>query len=426
MPYYQGRYRWWDSNPHGDSPLLGKISNRVKNTSGHIIDKGGYSHFYSHIASLWKRNNSKLWWGCFTDQHGRQVKRSTGTHNRSDALNITIAWEKAAKAARRGTLVEAQVRKVMSEILEEATGQPLHFASAAEFFRDWCRGKQGESAHKTALKYRQTSESFLAALGSRAALSLAAIGPADIRAWRETLQTGGRSATTVNGSIKVISAGFEQARKLGYIPSNPCLALGSLRDVDKGERDIFTQDQVHSLVTAAHGSDWEGAVLAGFFTGLRLKDIANLTWNSVDMENAFLKVRTAKTGKTVAVPLHPELMDWLCSRHRGIGKAPVFPALTGKYTGGKSGLSGQFKRLMESAGIRGRILRAGSGEGRTTSALSFHSLRHSFVSALANAGVPAELRKELAGHTTDASHKVYTHHDTERLRNAVSALPGVR
>jgi integrase len=119
-------------------------------------------------------------------------------------------------------------------------------------------------------------------------------------------------------------------------------------------------------------------------------------------------------------------MDWLCSRHRGIGKAPVFPALTGKYTGGKSGLSGQFKRLMESAGIRGRILRAGSGEGRTTSALSFHSLRHSFVSALANAGVPAELRKELAGHTTDASHKVYTHHDTERLRNAVSALPGVR
>jgi integrase len=378
------------------------------------------------MASLWKRPNSKLWWGCFTDQHGRQVKRSTGTPNRSDALTITTAWEKAAKAARKGTLVEAQVRKVISEILEEATGQPLHFASVAEFFHEWCRGKLGESAHKTALKYRQTSENFLAAIGPKATLSIAAIGPADIRAWRDALQTGGRSPATVNGSIKVLSAGFEQARRLGYIPSNPCLALGSLRDVDKGERDVFTQAQVRSLVEAAQGSDWEGAVLTGFFTGLRLKDIANLTWDSVDLDNAFLKVRTAKTGKTVAVPLHPELADWLRSRNRGIGKAPVFPALTGKYTGGKSGLSGQFKRLMERAEIRGRILRAGSGEGRTTSALSFHSLRHSFVSALANAGVPAELRKELAGHSTDASHKVYTHHETERLRNAVSALPGVR
>jgi integrase len=135
---------------------------------------------------------------------------------------------------------------------------------------------------------------------------------------------------------------------------------------------------------------------------------------------------TRRSRDQAVVRLHPELADWLRSRPHGIGKAPVFAALTGKYTGGKSGLSGQFKRMMERAEIRGRILRAGSGEGRTTSALSFHSLRHSFVSALANAGVPAELRKELAGHSTDASHKVYTHHETERLRNAVSALPGVR
>jgi integrase len=193
----------------------------------------------------------------------------------------------------------------MSEILEEATGHPLHFVSVSEFFHEWCRGKLAESAHKTALKYRQTSESFLAALGPKAALSIAAIGPADIRAWRDALQTGGRSPATVNGSIKVLSAGFEQARRLGYIPSSPCLALGFLRDVDKGERDVFTQAQVLSLVEAAQGSDWEGAVLTGFFTGLRLKDIANLTWVSSSAGFCTSASNTAPHPSKSAAPRRP-------------------------------------------------------------------------------------------------------------------------
>jgi hypothetical protein len=38
--------------------------------------------------------------------------------------------------------------------------------------------------------------------------------------------------------------------------------------------------------------------------------------------------------------------------------------------------------------------------------LSYHSLRHGLISALANAGVPPELRKKISGHQDDASHGV--------------------
>jgi hypothetical protein len=54
------------------------------------------------MASLSKRPNSKLWWRSLSAQNGRTVKPSTGIPNRSDAPTKTSAWEKAAKAARKG------------------------------------------------------------------------------------------------------------------------------------------------------------------------------------------------------------------------------------------------------------------------------------------------------------------------------------
>jgi Site-specific recombinase XerD len=80
---------------------------------------------------------------------------------------------------------------------------------------------------------------------------------------------------------------------------------------------------------------------------------------------------------------------------------------------------------MERAGIRGRILRQSTGEGRSQSSLSFHSLRHSFNAALANAGVGVEMRQELIGHSSVEMNRLYTHPDIEVKRKAVALLPGI-
>ncbi len=85
-----------------------------------------------------------------------------------------------------------------------------------------------------------------------------------------------------------------------------------------------------------------------------------------------------------------------------------------------------FKRIMQRAGIQGRLLRQRNGEGRSQSSLSFHSLRHSFNSALANAGVDQEIRQKLTGHASAAMNEVYTHRELEPLRAAIAALPSVK
>ena len=191
------------------------------------------------------------------------------------------------------------------------------------------------------------------------------------------------------------------------------------------EKDVFTPEQLAALIGAAKNEDWKGAILCGYYTGLRLRDVADLQWNAINSEEQKITVTTRKTRKDVTVPIHPQLASWLQEQTRGIGKAPVFPTLAGKSGAGKSGLSMQFKRMMERAGIQGRLLREANGQGRSQSSLSFHSLRHGFVSAMANAGVSQEIRQKLTGHASAQMNTQYTHHELELLRAAVSVIPSI-
>ena len=68
----------------------------------------------------------------------------------------------------------------------------------------------------------------------------------------------------------------------------------------------------------------------------------------------------------------------------------------------------------------------GNGAGAKAELLSFHSLRHSFVSALANAGVASDLRQKLAGHTDSKSHARYSHHEVAAMRLAIGTVPSLR
>ena len=87
-----------------------------------------------------------------------------------------------------------------------------------------------------------------------------------------------------------------------------------------------------------------------------------------------------------------------------------------------------FKRLMESAGIDDGVARKKDGKlGRKVSRLSFHSLRHSFNSAMANADAPFEIRQKQTGHASKDMNKHYTHLEFETVRRpveSISRLPG--
>jgi integrase len=103
----------------------------------------------------------------------------------------------------------------------------------------------------------------------------------------------------------------------------------------------------------------------------------------------------------------------------------LFPSLAGKAAAGKSGLSMAFKAIMAKAGITGATEEAEGKAGRARNALSFHCLRHTCNSAMANAGVPQEVRMALVGQTQAKTNEIYTHRELGPLRAAIELLPGL-
>jgi integrase len=380
------------------------------------------------MASLHKdpRARSPYWYCAFYGPDGRRLFRSTKETDRKAAWKVALAWEGASEKARRKELTAAQARKVLAELVAASSGEELTFHSVEDWLTGWLSNKAGSASARTMDRYRQIVRDFLEHLGHKARASLAAVSPADLTSFRNHLHREGRSAATCNTVVKgILNSPFQLACKLGYITANPVSAVEPLRkrDEDRAEREPFTALEVSRLLENAQG-DWYGAILLGATSGLRLGDVMYQRWESVDLENRLLHVATKKTGKRVVLPIHGDLEMWLSQRPRGIGKAPVFPSLACQPLNGGSGLSAQFRAIVARAGIVGRVVTR-QGKGRASNSKTFHGLRHSFISQLANAGVSPEIRQKLAGHSSAAAHKIYTHHELKTLRDAVDKLPAI-
>ena len=385
------------------------------------------------MASLHKdpRGKSPYWYAAFYGADGSRCFKSTKTSDRRQATRICTEWESAALRARKKTLTTAQVRSVFNEILEQSGDEPLESLTIGEWMAEWLATKKSSHAPSTWERYRKPVEDFIAHLGSRAALPLRAATSKDIRKFRDEQRGAGRAAATVNFSHKALASAFEAAKRQAYIEANPCHAVDYLpTHEEKVEKGTFTAKEVSALLRAASSRDWQGVILVGYYTGLRLSDCLSLTWASVDLQARILKVtpkKTVRRGVKLEIPMSLDLEDFLIAHP--VGKRdtePVFPSLAKLSAGGNRGGSRLFQRIMKDAGLESGSLRGAAGEaGRAVAERSFHSLRHSYITALSSAGVAVEIRQKLVGHSSAEQNLHYTHAELASLRTAVESLPRI-
>jgi integrase len=343
---------------------------------------------------------------------------------RAKAEEVCRAIEQDIRIEGQNEVTESNLRRILSDTLQRVEGRPLAHPSVKEWLEQWIKTRTGAISEKTRLKYIQVKDAFLKSLGRKSAAKLESIGLNDFLEFRNTLLEEGRTPQTANQLVrKVLASPFALAVRLGLLESNPLAHLPALKSTQI-EKGIFTAEEISKLVGVAT-TDWKGAILVGYFTGARLKDVCDLRWGNADLEKKIITFRAGKTGQLITVAIHPELEEHLLARTISDDpKVFLFPSLAQKSGGGKSGLSMAFKRIMEKAGVEAGIARVKSGaKGRSFSLRSFHSLRHSFISALANSGVSSELRRRLSGHASEEMHAVYTHHELETIRQAVAAIP---
>jgi len=367
---------------------------------------------------------SPYWYAVYRDETGRRLKKTTKLTSKSKALEMAHVLQKAAKEARQQRLTEARARDLLSEILQGVNGEGLRTFTLAEWLNHFVKQKQKSRADKTALRHEQVMNECVAFLGSRARLNIATITSKDIADWRDSRESRGLSPATLNGDITVLSAAFNAALRQGHISVNPCLAIEPVKDKAGVRKGTFTLGQITALGKTASG-DWRGLILTAFYTGQRLGDCANLRWDQIDLASKIIRFQPGKTGGEIIMPLNPVLADYLGRLAKSkADETFVFPSLAQRNI---SPLSKYFRKIMKRAGIEQRVIRERKAEsgGRCVNALTFHSLRHTFNSILANAGIPEETRMALTGHTSREMNQRYTHRELAIYREAVSVLPRI-
>jgi integrase len=381
------------------------------------------------MASIHKdpRGKSPFWYCAYRLPNGKRVFRSTKQRDRKGAEEFCRKLEYASRESKRGRLTEARARELIGEIVEHVSGEPMRFYSTEDWLRHWLRGKQAARANETFLKYKNSIDGFLASLGERAKRDINQITPRDIQQFRDAQIEAGKHPRTCNYVLKHLRMPFRVAQRQGLITHNSAEAVEMLTVDADATKQPFEIEQVKALLRAAKG-EWRGAIMVALYTGSRLQDVADMRWESVDLANKWISFRAGKTNQHIKLPMHDALHEFLLELPSpDSGKAFLFPSLAGKRTGGKSGLSMAFRRIMERAKVRGEVLRERKGDsGRTVNALSFHSFRHTLTSIMANAGVPVEVRQKFTGHTSAEMNQHYTHHEIATLRSAVEKVPAIR
>ena len=266
------------------------------------------------------------------------------------------------------------------------------------------------------------------------------------------------SASTYNGHVCALREIFRVLAKKAGVVSDPWEDV-YLRADDSISRRELTMDELVRLHEAAKKSvpEWHLLVMVGTYTGLRLGDSCLLKWEDVNLERGVIQVIPEKTkkhahGRPVTIPIHPSLLaelQGMRDEERGMrgesspspippppspsSPSPiphtssptgfVNPVIAEMYIKSNWRIDEGLRKLFKAANIE--MSYRMDGRSRKVVSASFHSLRHTFVSFSANAGVPLAVVQSIVGHTSTAMTRHYYHENEAVLRSAVEAIPAI-
>jgi integrase len=383
------------------------------------------------VASLTKKRGSKFWFACFRDATGKQHRRSTHETTYKKAMKIAEDYEKIAQKK----LTPRGARETMIALYREAYGQSLPSATTKAYLDSWLKTKSHTVAESTLVFYAKGLRKFLEFLGNEAEADIATVTQTRIVEFKNWLAERG-SANTANADLGTLKSAFHSAKRDRYTVDDPTEFLERVkdkarRDKSRSRRRAFTIPEIKQVLAKAD-EEWTSLILFGLCTGQRLGDLVSLKWERIDLARNELRLETGKTGKHLTIPIARPLRNYIDSMlvaDKPAAADPVHPNAFAimRRQGTLGNVSNHFADLLAAAGLREKVVHRQSkgdrGGPRRTSELTFHSLRHTCVTLLKEAGVPQAVVQELVGHDSKEMSALYTHVGREALGKAVAALP---
>lgn len=207
--------------------------------------------------------------------------------------------------------------------------------------------------------------------------------------------------------ISVLKNFFAYLHESGFIESNPAANLSKPKIRRKVPR-FCDVTECRLLLSGMHRSKPRAIVALLLYTGLRVSEIARLRYSDLNFRSLRIKV-DGKGGQERVVPFNSVLISHLKPYCQGReGKDYLFP---GQCTG----------RHLSTRSIQ-RIVRKSAARAGITGKVSPHSLRHSYATALIDAGNSVVEVQGLLGHASLRTTQIYVHSTGKRLRAAADSL----
>jgi integrase len=136
----------------------------------------------------------------------------------------------------------------------------------------------------------------------------------------------------------------------------------------------------------------------GYYTGMRLGEILPLTWDKVDLQNRFIRLKAEDTKDAEArdIPIVDELFEILQNIPPALHIRNVFL------------YEGKPIKTLELRTLKKACEKAGVTYGRTVNGgFTFHDLRHTFNTNMRKAAVDRSVIMQITGHSTESMFRRY-------------------
>jgi site-specific recombinase XerD len=231
----------------------------------------------------------------------------------------------------------------------------------------------------------------------------------DITEFLGVLSDRGLSGVSRARKLAAIREYFRFAEIEGLVTASPVNGIDTPR-VEKRGRNYLTPEEYTRLLAVAGGNPRDYCLLMTFLqTGVRVSELCALTLDDIDLTNKQLSVRQGKGMSARSIELEKKgiqaLKSWLVIRPDESGNrlflnrdhAPL----------GERGVQKLLAKYCALAGITKRI--------------SPHSLRHTFASFKAEAGVSPFQLQQWLGHSSLDTTTIYVHLARKNARKVMEA-----
>ncbi len=324
----------------------------------------------------------------------RRIHRSIGRE--SEGVTRTTAEDFVARArtdARRERLDLPEGRKTM-----------LGFREGASRYVERLRQEGGKMIPT---KERQLRQHLVPFFGDRPLPQLTGF---EIERYKKARRTAGAAPATVNRELATLSHMFNRCLEWGWLKALPARIR---RFPEENARIVYlTREQCRALEEAAAQDQNENVhafVMVGLRTGMRHSEILAIRREDLDLERRVIWIPKAKAGARQQ-PITGDLATYLADRIKMLpeGCPWLFPSIASR-TGHVHTIRKAFRRSVERAGL-------------DPDQVTPHTLRHTTITHLIQAGVDLPTVKRISGHKTMIMVERYAHQNGAHIAEALDKL----